>query len=71
MNWTPVDSANLDAVAYVAGTLTLFIRFRAHARVYAYADVPAHAYDELVTAPSAGEYFSANIRNKYTSEEIG
>jgi lysyl-tRNA synthetase class 2 len=34
-------------------------------RRYAYHDVPAEVYDGLRQASSKGEYFNANIRDRY------
>lgn len=61
---TPVVSSNLSTVGYDPSTQTMEIEF-ADGAVYQYFDVPAHIHDGLLSAPSAGQYFHAQIRGVY------
>ncbi|WP_342417169.1 KTSC domain-containing protein [Paenibacillus sp. FSL R10-2782] len=61
MNWVPVTSSNLDAVAYDENTSTLYVRFN-HGGEYAYANVPQSEYTGLLSAGSHGKYFDAHIK---------
>ena len=56
----PVSSSNLASVGYEGGILE--IEFKS-GLVYQYSGVPASVYEALMSAPSRGKYFSANIRN--------
>lgn len=69
MNWIPVSSSNLDAVAYDAGTSTLYIRFNSSG-TYAYYGVPSNIYQGLLSASSHGSYHAAYIKNSYRYERL-
>lgn len=60
MEWTPVTSSNLDAVAFMGGTL--FVRFK-NGQEYEYEGVPAGLYQQLLCAPSKGSFFHENIKS--------
>lgn len=70
MNYTPVQSSNIDAVAFDAATSTLGVRFK-NGGTYHYADVPQSVYDEFLAASSIGKFFFAHIKGKYTCEKVG
>lgn len=61
MNYVPIESSNIEAVAYDAETQTLGVRFRAGTE-YEYLRVPISIFEGLRTAPSAGRYFDQNVR---------
>ncbi len=73
----PVDSSNLDSVAYSEGYQAgvswlyriLFIRFKSGG-TYAYHDVPAQIYTALMNAASKGKYFHQNIKSVYSWEKV-
>lgn len=67
MNWVPVSSSNLNAVAYENGIL--YIQFKSGS-IYSYDNVPQSVYQELMSASSHGKYFSAYIRNSYPYRRI-
>lgn len=69
MNWIPVSSSNLSAVAYDETTSTLYIRFRSSG-TYAYFNVPPHIYRGLMSAASHGEYHAAHIKNSYRYKKL-
>jgi hypothetical protein len=69
MNWNPVSSSNLAAVAYDVSTQTLYIRFHSSG-TYAYHGVPQSVYQGLMNAASHGEYHAAYIKHNYRHERI-
>lgn len=60
MNWEPVESSLLTAVAH-EGT-TLFLRFKGN-KEYSYANVTDEMYRHMREAPSIGKFFMAHIKN--------
>lgn len=68
MQMISVDSSNLESVGYVNGTL--HIQFHSGG-LYEYTNVPASLYQGLMSAPSKGRYFHANIRGRYGDRRIG
>ena len=64
MERIPVSSSNLCSVGYDPGSQTLEIEFN-HGGVYQYAGVPEGEYEGLMSAGSKGQYFHANIKNRY------
>jgi hypothetical protein len=69
MDRKPIESTNLRSVGYDPGTHILEIEFRG-GNVYQYKDVPEAVYHGLVTAPSAGAFFYANIRNEFPATRV-
>lgn len=63
-----VQSSNLASIGYDAENEILEVEFN-HGGVYQYLDVPSDVYEELMDADSHG-YFSANIRNNYTTRKV-
>lgn len=57
-------SSNIAGAGYDAETRVLTVRFHS-GLAYQYENVPENIYDELVSAPSAGRYFNANIKNQF------
>ncbi len=66
----PVSSSNLATVGYDAATHCLYIRFHTGS-TYMYSDVPRYIYEELMAAPSKGEYHAANIKKSFPYQRIG
>jgi hypothetical protein len=66
-----VDSASIEAVAYDAESLQLFVRFRQSARTYVYYGVAEYVFQELMQAQSKGAYFNLRIRPSYRFAELG
>lgn len=69
MNWIPVSSSNLSAVAYDSSSQTLYIQFRSSG-TYAYYNVPASVYDGLMNAASHGQYHAAFIKNSHGYSKV-
>ena len=64
MERTPVSSSNIVSIGYDGDSSTLEIEFK-DGSVYQYFGVPGDVYDALMSAPSHGTYFAANIRQSY------
>lgn len=62
LEWVGVDSSNLDAVAYAPDFGRLWVRFKA-GTVYVFPKIPPDVYAALLSAPSKGGYFAANVRD--------
>lgn len=67
MNMIPVNSSNISSVGYENGTL--YIAFHSGG-LYAYSNVPEIVFNELLNAPSKGEYFHAYIKKHYAYTKI-
>ena len=67
MNWIPLSSSWLNAMAYEPDTQTLRIRFK-DGYVATYGSVPQTIADELENAPSPGAYFHQNIKDVLTEK---
>lgn len=64
MERIPVSSSSLCSVGYDIDSQTLEIEFN-HGGVYQYAGVPEGEYASLMGSSSLGQYFQANIKNRY------
>lgn len=64
MNWVPVKSKMLAAVAYNDEWRQLYLRFHS-GEIYCYRDVPAEEYRGLLMADSKGEYARSHIFKRY------
>jgi hypothetical protein len=69
MNWMPVKSKMLTAVAYSDYWQQLYLRFRS-GDIYCYRDVPMERYEELLAADSKGEYVRSRIFNRYPYQRV-
>jgi hypothetical protein len=64
-----ISSSVIAAVEYDSERETLDVEFRHGAR-YRYAGIPRSVYDELLEAPSKGEFFNERIRGSYWFKRI-
>lgn len=64
-----VQSSNLIAVGYDAGTRVMEVEFQSGA-IYHYHEVPRSIYQSLMAAQSKGQYFHDHIMNQYNFEEM-
>jgi len=69
MDWQPLDSKMLAAVAYVPETATLYLRFRS-GEIYSYFDFPEAQYQEFLRAESLGRYFRSHIRGRFRYQRL-
>lgn len=68
MRMIPVSSSDISSVGYENGIL--YIQFHSGG-MYSYSGVPASVYQNLMSAPSKGRYFHANIKGIYAYKRIG
>lgn len=64
MEMIPLKSSNLAAAGFDPETRVLDILF-VNGTTYSYDEVPQSIADGLFQAPSAGQYFAMNIKNRY------
>jgi hypothetical protein len=64
-----MHSNALQGAAYDQRHHVLVVFFRS-GTAYRYADVPERLFDELVEAASKGQYYQANIRNRFRYERL-
>ena len=69
LDWRPLESKLLAAVAYVAPGRILYLRFHS-GDVYRYFTFPVEQYQEFLDAESQGKYFLAHIRNQFPYERL-
>jgi KTSC domain len=63
-------SSSLASAQYDATTEALEIEFR-DGRIYHYAGVPLHTYEQLMEAASKGQFFNLHIRDVYPFVRVG
>ena len=69
IDWVPVDSSVLQAVAYLARRRWLYLKFQS-GEIYRYFDFPAQQYRDFLAAESTGTYFGKHIRNHFQYEHL-
>jgi hypothetical protein len=69
LEWRPLESKLLAAVAYEALRRILYLRFHS-GEVYRYFTFPAEQYQEFLDAESQGRYFLSHIRNQFPYERL-
>ena len=69
MDWIPVKSKMLVAIAYSSDWQQLYLKFRP-GDVYCYRGVPSAQYQELLAADSKGTYARDHILHCYPYERI-
>ncbi len=70
MTLTPVTSSNIAAIGHDPITHDLTVAFK-NGTEYTYADVPLDTHADLMAAPSVGQYFNRNIKDKYKATKSG
>ena len=68
MNYTKVESSNLAEVGWKDETL--HIRFH-HGGEYAYDGVAYGVFTDLISAPSVGKFFHAEVKERFPFRKIG
>jgi hypothetical protein len=69
MNWLPLDSSALKAVAYLPAKRLLYLEFESGER-YRYFEFPPERYQDFLAAESKGTYFAQRIRNLFPYENF-
>ena len=70
MNRCPVASSNISSIGYDTNTQTLEIEF-VGGRVYQYYGVPDNMHEQIMQAPSKGQFLHYNIKNNYPYSRVG
>lgn len=63
------NSSNIARLNYDDEKGVLMIEFRS-GKFYRYHDVPSDTWTKLIEAPSAGQFFNANIKGKFKEELV-
>jgi KTSC domain-containing protein len=69
LDWQPLESELLAAVAYDRPRGRLYLRFH-RGDTYRYFTFPAEQYQEFLDSESQGRYFLAHIRNQFPYERL-
>jgi hypothetical protein len=69
MNYIPVISSNIAAIAYDADGRILGVRFN-HGGEYWYHGVPNSVYQSFLYAVSKGTFFGAFVRDTYACARL-
>lgn len=70
MNRDQVASSNIAAIGYDEASQTLEVEFISGG-VYQYYNVGAALFDQLMQAPSKGQFLHAYIQNAYPYSRVG
>lgn len=70
MNRDPVASSNIVSIGFDEASQTLEVEFT-NGMVYQYYNIGQMVFDELMRAPSKGQYMHAYIRNSYPYSRVG
>jgi len=62
INMTPVESNQVAAIGYDAGTKTLAVTFTRGGALYQYPDVEPDVHAAFIGAESIGKFFGAHIK---------
>lgn len=65
-----VGSTNISSIGYDADSETLEVEFL-NGSIYQYYNVPQGLYEQLMIAPSKGQFLNANIKNSYPYSRTG
>lgn len=65
-----VSSSNLASVGYEEHSETLEVEFLKNGKVYQYYNVPTFMHERLMSAPSVGTFFNAEIRDSYACSPV-
>ena len=69
MKMTPVKSSNIESVGYDELNLTLHVEFK-NGKTFAYKNVYANEYNELLNADSVGKHFNQFIKHGTDAVEV-
>ncbi len=69
INWTKVQSSNIDSIAYDEATKTAYVKFN-NGSSHSYADVPKDLFEQFSSAESKGSFFNESIKNSFTASKL-
>ena len=70
MNREPVASGSIASIGYDEPSQTLEVEFT-NGAVYQYYNVPQPVFEQLMQAPSKGQYLAYQIKNAYPYSRVG
>ena len=70
MNRDPVASSNIASLGYDEPSQTLEIEFT-NGMIYQYYNVGSVLFEQLMQAPSKGQFLNAYIRNAHAYSRVG
>ncbi|MGA2650955.1 MAG: KTSC domain-containing protein [Terracidiphilus sp.] len=65
-----VASSNISSIGYDPQTSTLEVEFL-NGGIYQYYGVPENMYQQLMSAPSKGQFLNTYIKNQYAFSRTG
>ena len=65
-----VASSNISSIGYDADSETLEVEFT-NGSIYQYFNVPSGLNDQLMAAPSKGQFLNVYIKNAYPYSRVG
>lgn len=65
-----VASSNIASIGYHEGSQTLEVEFQ-NGTVYQYYNVPLSMYENMMHAPSKGQFLNLYIRNSFPYSRVG
>ena len=65
-----VNSSQISYIGYDTNSQELYVKFRNTGKVYKYFNVPDNVWNDFKNSASVGKYFTANIKSKYSFEQI-
>ena len=69
-NMNYVDSSNIEAIGYDAGSQELHVRFLKSGETYVYYNVEEWLFQEILQADSKGVYFNSNVKSHYSYSKL-
>ncbi|MEC5322908.1 KTSC domain-containing protein [Aurantimonas sp. A3-2-R12] len=66
----PVTSSNIASIGYDSNSETLEIEFL-NGSIYQYFNIPSGLNDQLMAAPSKGQFLNVYIKNGYPYSRVG
>lgn len=70
MNRDPVASSNIASIGYDPASETLEIEFT-NGSIYQYFNIPAGLSEQLMNAPSKGQFLNLYIKASYPYSRVG
>lgn len=65
-----VSSSNVSAIGYDEPSQTLEVEFQ-NGSIYQYYNVPGHIFEELLAAPSKGQFLNYQIKHSFPYTRVG
>jgi len=70
MDRETIQSSNVSSIGYDDASSTLEVEFQSGS-IYQYFGVPSNVYEQLMQAPSKGQFINTYIKNAYAYSRVG